>query len=141
MGKTTRDMKRSDTIFRHKANLLYETGASIREMVNAITSKIGTPVIDFRLFADLGVCERVGTWIMDNDGETGVWGLFTLVERNAGSKDIHLIAEADCDYERDDEMYGYSLDELIYLHDEIEKIHRFVSRKGFSARDLQVREV
>ena len=121
-------MKRSDTIFRHKANLLYETGASIREMVNAITSKIGTPVIDFRLFADLGVCERVGTWIMDNDGETGVWGLFTLVERNAGSKDIHLIAEADCDYERDDEMYGYSLDELIYLHDEIEKIYKFVCK-------------
>lgn len=130
-------MKRSDTLFRHKATLLYETGASIREMVYAITAKLETPIIDFRTFAELGVCERVGTWIMDNNGESGVFGLFTLVQRNAGSKDIHFIAEADFDYERDDEMYDYSLDELIYLHDEIEKIYKFVQKKGFSVHDLQ----
>ncbi len=130
-------MKRSDTLFRHKATLLYETGASIREMVGKIISITNNPVIDFALYEDMGVCERVGTWIMDNNGESGVFGLFTLVQRNAGSKDIHFIAEADFDYERDDEMYDYSLDELIYLHDEIEKIYKFVQKKGFSAHDLQ----
>ena len=119
-------MKKSDTLFRHKAALLYDTGASIREMVNAITHKTNSPVIDFQVYADLGVCERVGTWIMDNNGETGVWGLFTRVQKNAGSSNIYFTAEWDCDAEREEEMYDYSLDELIYLHDEIEKIYKYI---------------
>ena len=53
-------MKRSDTLFRHKATLLYDTGASIREMVYAITQKLNSPVIDFAVFEEMGVCERVG---------------------------------------------------------------------------------
>ena len=118
-------MKRSDTLFRHKSILLYDTAASIREMVYAITVKLGTPIIDFRVFEKLGVCERVGTFILDNDGENAKFALFTLVERNAGSHDIHFIADAD-GYQRDEEMYGYTLDELIYLHDEIEKIYKYI---------------
>lgn len=120
-------MKKSDTLFRHKAALLYDTGASIREMVNVIMHKTNSPVIDFRTYADMGVCERVGTWIRENNGETGVWGLFTHVMRNAGGNgQIYFLAEADGDYEREEEMYDYSLDELIYLHDEIEKIYKYI---------------
>ena len=65
-------MKRSDTLFRHKATLLYETGASIREMVYAITHKSNSSEIDFRVFEELGVCERVGTWI-NVEGKEGYW--------------------------------------------------------------------
>lgn len=121
-------MKRSDTLFRHKATLLYDTGASIREMVYAITAKTNSPIIDFRTYADNGICERVGAWIMDNDGMNGEFGLFTNVIRKAGSEDIRFVVEGEGSY-RDEEMYDYSLDELIYLHDEIEKIYKYEMKK------------
>lgn len=123
-------MKRSDTLFRHKATFIYEAGASIKEMVSAITHKTNSPIIDFRVFEELGVCERVGTWVSDNGG-SGVWGLFTIVQRNFGSEDVYFVAEAD-GYLRDDNMYSYTLDELIYLHDEIEKIYKYIV-KGIPA--------
>lgn len=121
-------MKRSDTLFRHKATLLYDTGASIREMVYLITAKTNSPIIDFRTYADDGICERVGAWIMDNDGMNGEFGLFTNVIRKAGSEDIRFVVEGEGSY-RDEEMYDYSLDELIYLHDEIEKIYKYEMKK------------
>ena len=121
-------MKRSDTLFRHKATLLYDTGASIREMVYLITAWTNSPIIDFRTYADNGICERVGAWIMDNDGMNGEFGLFTNVIRKAGSEDIRFVVEGEGSY-RDDEMYDYSLDELIYLHDEIEKIYKYEMKK------------
>lgn len=126
-------MKRSDTLFRHKATLLYDTGASIREMVYAITAKLNAPSFDFRDYADEGclhegICERVGAWIMDNDGMNGEFGLFTTIHRVAGRNDIRFVVEGEGGY-RDDEMYDYSLDELIYLHDEIEKIYKYEMKK------------
>ena len=121
-------MKRSDTLFRHKAALLYDTGASIREMVYLITAWTNSPIIDFRTYADNGICERVGAWIMDNDGMNGEFGLFTNVIRKAGSEDIRFVVEGEGSY-RDEEMYDYSLDELIYLHDEIEKIYKYEMKK------------
>ena len=120
-------MKRSDTLFRHKAKLLYDTGASIRELVYKITTITGSPVIDFSYWEDLGVCERVGTWVMLNDGETGYWVNISYIQRNAGSEDIYIVAETD-EVKREEEMYDYTLDELIYLHDEVEKIYKFVSK-------------
>lgn len=123
-------MKRSDTLFRHKQTLLYETGASIREMVYKITAKINSPTFDFREYEKMGVCERVGTWIADNDGQYGAWGLFTIVQRYTGNGEIHFTAETPYDdYLREDEMYYFTLDELIYLHDEIEKIYKYEMKK------------
>lgn len=119
-------MKRSDTLFRHKANLLYDTGASIREMVYAITEKLNSPIIDFAKMEHEGVCERVGTWI-PVEGHEGYWGLFTRVRRTAGNHDIYFYVEGGGNV-REEEMYDYTLDELIYLHDEIEKIYKFVSK-------------
>lgn len=118
-------MKRSDTLFRHKAALLYDTGASLREMVYAITAKTNSPIIDFRTYADEGVCERVGAWIMDNDGMNGEFGLFTTIHRVAGGNDIRFVVEGEASY-RDEDMYCYCLDELIYLHKEIQKIYKYV---------------
>jgi shikimate kinase len=120
-------MKKSDTLFRHKANLLYDTCASIREMVYKITSTYNSPVIDFDEMEKMGVCERVGTWI-NVEGKEGYWGLFTRVQCNAGNKDIYFRAEGGGNV-REEEMYAYSLDELIYLHDELEKIYKFVVKK------------
>ena len=112
-------MKRSDTLFRHKAALLYDTGASIREMVYLITSWTNSPIIDFRVYADMGICERVGTWV-EQDCKEGKWELIDTVHRRAGNNDITFDAGM-----QTKEMYDYSLDELIYLHDEIEKIYKY----------------
>ena len=125
-------MKKSDTLFRHKAKLLYDTCASIKEMVIFITHKMNSPVIDFRVFEEMGVCERVGTWVEVEDKE-GYWGLFTYVHRNFGSEDIYFAAEG-CGCVREKEMYDYTLDELIYLHDEIEKIYKAVVKGDVLAR-------
>lgn len=113
-------MKKSDTLFRHKATLLYDTGASIREMVYAITNKMQSPTIDFRVFKELGVCERVGTWVHQDCSE-GKWELIDIVHRRAGNNDITFDAGMETK-----EMYDYTLDELIYLHDEIEKIYKYI---------------
>ena len=115
-------MKHSDTLFRHKSALLYDTGASIKEMVYAITQKLGSPAIDLRHFADLGVCERVGSWVREKNTNIGAWGLFTLVQ--SIDNNVYLVVEAGT--WRQEEMYAYSLDELIYLHDEIEKIYKYI---------------
>ena len=116
-------MKRSDTLFRHKANLLYEVCGSIREMVYATTSKLFNGKIDFETYEKLGVCERVGTWV-NVEGKEGRWELITAIYPS-GTK---IIIETEV-YGGADDMYEYSLDTLIYLHDEIEKIHKFVVKK------------
>lgn len=121
-------MKRSDTLFRHKANLLYDTGASIREMVYAITSKIGKATIDLTAYNKAGVCEMVGTWV-DQDCSEGKWELIDTIITGIGG-DIHFSAGMVAK-----EMYDYSLDELIYLHDEIEKIYKYIV-KGKSVNEL-----
>ena len=128
-------MKRSDTLFRHKAKLLYDTCASIKEMVFAITHKMNSPVIDFSVFEEMGVCERVGTWVWEDVAgkRFGTWGLFTLVQRNFGSEDIYFVAKTD-DARREKEMYDCTLDELIYLHDEIEEIYKAVVKGDVLAR-------
>lgn len=115
-------MKRSDTLFRHKAALLYDTGASIREMVYKITTKTNKTSIDFDEYANLGVCERVGTWV-EQDCKEGRWELFDTVYTGIGG-DLCFSAGM-----KVKEMYDYSLDELIYLHDEIEKIYKYVMKQ------------
>lgn len=124
-------MKRSDTLFRHKSHLVYDTAASIKEMVIAITEKTNSNTIDFRTFAEMEICDRVNTWILYNDGEYGVLGRFVCVRRDFGSESVHFVVQEDdnselCLFQREEEMYSYTLDELISLHAEIEKIYKFV---------------
>lgn len=115
-------MKRSDTLFRHKANLLYETGASIREMVCATTSKLFNKKIEFEVYEKLGVCERVGTWV-NVEGKEGRWELITSIYPSGSN----IMIETEV-YGGAEDMYEYSLDTLICLHDEIKKIYKFVCK-------------
>lgn len=116
-------MKRSDTLFRHKAKLLYDTCSSIREMVNAITSKLFNGKIEFEVYEKLGVCERVGTWV-NVEGKEGRWELITAIYPSGTN--IMIETELYGVYGGTEDMYEYSLDTLIYLHDELEKIYKFV---------------
>jgi len=113
-------MKKSDTLFRHKANLIYDTCASIREMVCVITSKLNKEKIEFGVYEKLGVCERVGTWV-DVEGKEGRWELITAIYPS-GAK---IMIETEL-YGGSQDMYEYSLDTLISLHKELEKIYKFV---------------
>lgn len=117
-------MKKSDTLFRHKANLLYEVCGSIREMVNTITAKTNTGSVDMRAFKEMGVTTgMVGAWV-NVEGCEGYWDLIAEVCRE--DKGGHIIIRT-AEYGRNGmDMYDFSMDELIYLHDELEKIYKFV---------------
>lgn len=119
-------MKKSDTLFRHKANLLYEVCGSIREMVNAITAKTNTGSVDLRVYNEMGVTTgMVGAWV-NIEGREGYWDNMSEVCRE---RDGHIIIRTQ-NYVRDGwDMYDFSMDELIYLHDELEKIYKFVIKK------------
>ena len=115
-------MKKSDTLFRHKTNLLYDVCGSIREMVCAITSKLIKEKIEFEVYEKLGVCERVGTWV-DVEGKEGRWELITAIYPS-GAK---IMIETEL-YGGAQGMYEYSLDTLISLHKELEKIYKFIAK-------------
>lgn len=120
-------MKKSDTLFRHKANLLYEVCGSIREMVNVITAKTNTGSVDLRVYYEMGVTTgMVGAWV-NVEGREGYWDNITEICREG--KDGHIIIRTQ-NYVSDGwDMYDFSMDELIYLYDELEKIYKFVIKK------------
>jgi hypothetical protein len=90
-------------------------------MVNATASKLYSGKIEFEVYEKLGVCERVGTWV-NVEGKEGRWELIAAIYPS-GMKNIMIETEL---YGGADDMYEYSLDTLIYLHDELEKIYKFV---------------
>ena len=114
-------MKQADTLFRHKSRFADELSVAFKEIFTAITALTKKPSIDLVDYVNLGVCDRVGSWIMDNDGESGVFGTFVSVYRKPGKEEIFLLASG-YDSERDEDTYDYTLDELVYLYDELEKI-------------------
>ena len=95
-------MKKADTLFRHKSRFAEELSVAYKEIFHAITTLTKKPSIDLTDYANLGVCDRVGSWIMDNDGESGVFGTFTCVHRAPGKEEIYLLASG-YDYERDED--------------------------------------
>lgn len=119
-----KDMKKSDTLFRHKANLLYEIGGSIREMVNAITAKTNNGSVNLLAFNEMGVTAgMVGAWV-NIEGREGYWDNITEVSRE--DKDGRIIIRTQNYGLNGRDIYDFSMDELIYLHDEIEKIYNFI---------------
>ena len=113
-------MKKSNTLLRHKADLLYDTCASIREMVNVITSKLPNKKIEFEVYEKLGVCKRVGAWV-DVEGKEGRWELITAIYPSGAN----IMIETEV-YGGAQDMYEYSLDTLICLHEELEKIYKSI---------------
>ena len=106
-------MKRSSALYRRRANLLYDVCGSIREIVNAITAKTNEDSVNLLAYNKIGVTDvMVGAWVRDNIGDCkGHWEDITEVCRE--NKDGHI-------------MYYFSTDELIHLHNQLEKIYKFV---------------
>lgn len=117
-------MKKSDTLFRHKAILLYEVCGSIREMVNVITAKTNTESVDLRVYSEVGVTDgMVGVWV-DIGNRERYWDLISEINREG--KDGRIIIHTQKYGLNGRDMYDFSMDDLIYLHDELEKIYKFV---------------
>lgn len=116
-------MKKSDTLFRHKAILLYEVCGSIREMVNVITAKTNKSSVDLRVYNEMGVTDVVGVWV-NIESREGYWDLISEISRE--DKNGYIIIRTQKYGLNGLDMFDFSMDELIYLHDELEKIYKFV---------------
>lgn len=116
-------MKKSDTLFRHKAKLLYEVCGSIREMVNTITAETNTDTVDMQVYNEMGVTTgMVGAWV-NVEGREGYWDNITEICRERNGQ---VIIRTQNYVLNGWDMYDFSMDELIYLYDELEKIYKFV---------------
>ena len=68
----------------------------------------------------------VGAWV-NVEGREGYWDFISEVSRE--DKDGHIIIRTQNYGLNGRDMYDFSMDELIYLHDELEKIYKFVVKK------------
>ena len=119
-------MKRSSALYRRRANLLYDVCGSIREMVNVITAKTNEDSVNLLVYNEIGVIDvMVGAWVRDNVGDCkGHWEDITEVCRE--DKDGHIIIRTQNYGANGLDMYYFSTDELIHLHNQLEKIYKFV---------------
>ena len=119
-------MKRSSALYRRRANLLYDVCGSIREMVNVITAKTNEDSVNLLVYNEIGVTDvMVGAWVRDNIGDCkGHWEDITEVCRE--NKDGHVIIRTQNYGNNGLDMYYFSTDELIHLHNQLEKIYKFV---------------
>ena len=116
-------MKTSDRLFELKAKFHEEVVNALSELYDKILEKLpDLYTLYFDEYVDKGICEWVGTWIMNNDGETGEWAMFTAISKNEATGKLYITASGDY-AERYDDAYGYFAEELVYLYDELEKIY------------------
>lgn len=119
-------MKRSSTLYRRRANLLYDVCGSIREMVNVITAKTNEDSVNLLAYNEIGVTDvMVGAWVRDNIGDCkGHREDITEVCRE--DEDGHIIIHTQNYGDKGFDMYYFSTDELIHLHSQLEKIYKFI---------------
>ena len=119
-------MKRSSALYRRRANLLYDVCGSIREMTNVITAKTNEDSVNLLVYNEIGVTdEMVGAWVRDNIGDCkGHWENITKISRENNAESVVIYTHNYGLNGRD--MYDFSMDELIHLHRQLEKIYKFV---------------
>lgn len=119
-------MKRSSALYRRRANLLYDVCGSIREMTNVITAKTNEDAVNLLVYNEIGVTdEMVGAWVRDNIGDCkGHWENITKISRENNAGSVVIYTQNYGLNGRD--MYDFSMDELIHLHRQLEKIYKFV---------------
>lgn len=119
-------MKRSSALYRRRANLLYDVCGSIREMTNVITAKTNEDSVNLLVYNEIGVTdEMVGAWVRDNIGDCkGHWENITKISRENNAGSVVIYTQNYGLNGRD--MYDFSMDELIHLHRQLEKIYKFV---------------
>lgn len=137
-------MRKADTFFRYKSKLVTDLVVSIKEIYAAIWKLTGNRVINFYAYrkeltkcgnATVPVCSPVWAPVFDYDkGPTaGVeYGTITYLYRSPAknSEDILLEAHSNAGRARIESVYDYSMDELIYVYDELEKIYKYEKNRN-----------
>lgn len=124
-------MKKADTLFRRKSQIVTEVVVAIKEIYHAITSLTGEHQIMLENYARKFVCDRVGAYTYPAEGpEKGAeWGTMQMIYRHTGEESVHIVTTSKT-YTRIDDLYDYSIDELIYIYDELEKIYNWEKKKN-----------
>ena len=132
-------MRKADTFFRYKSKLVTDLVVSIKEIYAAIWKLTGNRVINFYAYrkeltkcgnVPAPVCSPVWAPVFDgNKGPTdGVeYGTITYLYRSPAKNDEDILLETHSNggRARIQSVYDYSIDELIYVYDELEKIYKY----------------
>jgi len=132
-------MRKADTFFRYKSNLVTDLVVSIKEIYAAIMSLTGNRVINFYAYGkELTTCGNVPVpvcrpvWAPVFDAKYGptagvTYGTITYLYRSPAKNDEDILLEtiSNDGFARIQSVYEYSMDELIYVYDELEKIYKY----------------
>ena len=127
-------MKKADTLFRRKSQVVTEVVVAIKEIYHAITSLTGEHQIMLETYARKFLCDRVGAYTYPAEGpEKGAeWGTMQMIYRHIGEENVYIVTTSKT-YTRIDDLYDYSIDELIYIYDELEKIYNYEKKNRKTA--------
>ena len=137
-------MRKADTFFRYKSKLVTDLVVSIKEIYAAIWKLTGNRVISLyayrKEFTKCGnitvpVCRPVWAPVFDTDnGPTAgvTYGTITYLYRSPAKNDEDILLEtiSDDGFARIQSVYDYSMDELIYVYDELEKIYKYEKNRN-----------
>ena len=140
-------MRKADTFFRYKSKLVTDLVVSIKEIYAAIWKLTGNRVINFyayrNLYAYLNACGNVSVpvsspvWAPVFDGNKGPtdgveYGTITYLYRSPAKNDEDILLETHSNggRARIQSVYDYSMDELIYVYDELEKIYKYEKNRN-----------
>lgn len=116
-------MKRADTFIKAKLNLKYDLIASIKEAYAAIVGLTGCAVIDLKKTYQ-HICDEIYIHIEPTIPYCG-WGLITQVYRLGENMMVQV--ETPIDFESKG-MYDLSVDELVDIYAELEKVYKHEKR-------------
>ena len=119
-------MKRART-FSHKcSDLLYDLVSSTKELRYAITELIHNPIISFADYNARGITVPVTAYTYKPDGSME-WGTVSYVTRGYGDEDAEkvFITVTSKDGYRNDDIYKFSVDEMVDIYFQLEKIYRY----------------
>ena len=119
-------MKKSRTFARKCSDLLYDLVSSIKELRYAITELIHNPVISFADYNARGITVPVTAYAYKSDGSM-VWGTISSLTRGYNDEDAEkvFITVTGKDGYRNDDIYKFSVDEMVDIYFQLEKIYQY----------------
>ena len=122
-------MKRSSTFVKKHAELLYGLVAAVKEMYHAITSITGKdyiPISEYSHYKGVGKSVRgyakVNTPYSPGDMQTG--RITTVCRPDNDKESVHFKVWS-LNGDRDDDIYQYSVDEILAVYEQLEAIYQY----------------
>jgi hypothetical protein len=119
-------MKKSRTFARKCSDLLSDLVSSVKEMRYAITELIHNSVISFADYNARGITVPVTAYAYKSDGSM-VWGTISSLTRGYSDEDAEkvFITVTGKDGYRNDDIYKFSVDEMVDIYFQLEKIYQY----------------